>query len=174
MTKHLRTLWIFLSLFLMVSLVAAEAPKEAEAAEGKVPAEIVWVDYDAGLKMAKEQGKHVFINFTTSWCGYCKKMNKTTFIDPDVLKTFHKDFVAIKVDGDSKRKLDIDGYQIAERDITKNEFGVRSYPTYWFLTPTGERLGSLRGYQFKEQLMRYLTYVSERQYDTTKTEGVKK
>ncbi|MFH1687066.1 MAG: thioredoxin family protein [bacterium] len=167
MNHRLPMLWTLMSLLLLVGPVGAADSQEPEASKDKMPAEIVWNDYDAGLKMAKEQDKHVFVNFTTSWCGYCKKMDKTTFVDPDVLKMFYENFVAVKVDGDSKRELDIDGYKIAERNLTRDDYGVGSYPTYWFLTPSGERLGSLRGYQFKDQLMKFLTYVAERQYDTT-------
>jgi len=131
---------------------------------------ITWLDYDGGLTKAKLEDKHVFINFTTSWCGYCKKMNKSTFVDPEVVMMMDSNFVAIMVDGDSRHELDIDGYKITERDLTRKEYGVGSYPLYFFLKSDGEKLGALRGYQSKNQLMQYLTYVAERKYDTTVTD----
>lgn len=135
------------------------------------PTEIAWLSYDAGLAKAKAEDKHVFVNFTTSWCGWCKKMNKTTFKEDEIVNMLGSNFVSVKVDGDSKNELDIDGYKITEQNLARSEFQVRSYPTYYFLTPEGGKLGAARGYQAKEQLSKYLTYVHERQYDTTKAQN---
>ncbi len=129
--------------------------------------EIEWLPLDSGLVLAKANDKHVFINFTTSWCGFCKRMDKTTFADSEVIAMMQDNFVTVKVDGEGRDTLDIDGYRITERNVTRAEFGVGSFPTYWFLSPGGEKLGMIKGYQFKQQLMPYLTYVAERQYDTT-------
>ena len=38
--------------------------------------EIKWFAYDVGLAKAKKEGKHLFVDFTAKWCGYCKKMEK--------------------------------------------------------------------------------------------------
>ncbi len=157
-----------LMIILAVSLSVMAGDDEKTATDTK-PKEIVWMSYDKGLAKAKAEDKHVFVNFTTSWCGWCKKMNKTTFKDAEIIRMLGENFVSVKVDGDSRKELDIDGYKITEQNLTRSEFQVRSYPTYYFLTPDGTKLGAARGYQNKEQLARYLTFVAERQYDTTKT-----
>ena len=43
---------------------------------------ITWHSYDEGLVLARETDRPIMINFTTKWCGYCKKMQRTTFKDP--------------------------------------------------------------------------------------------
>jgi thioredoxin-related protein len=159
-----------ITLLIMAVAIGAMAEDGAEASATK-PTEIAWMSYDAGLAKAKAENKHMFVNFTTSWCGWCKKMNKTTFKEDIILGILADDFVSVKVDGDSKKELDIDGYKITERNLTKSEFKVRSYPTYYFLTPEGGKLGAASGYQNTEQLSKYLTYVAERQYDTTKAQN---
>ena len=156
-------------LFLVLALGAC-AGNEEKSSTTK-PTEIVWMSYDAGLVKAKAENKHLFVNFTTSWCGWCKKMNKTTFKDGEIIDMLAKNFVSVKVDGDSKKELDIDGYKITEQNLARSEFQIRSYPTYYFLTPQGGKLGAARGYQEKAQLSKYLTYVAERQYDTTKVQN---
>lgn len=156
-------------LFLAVAL-GAFAGEDTKSGATK-STEIVWMSYDAGLAKAKAEDKHIFVNFTTSWCGWCKKMNKTTFKEDEILGILADNFVSIKVDGDSKNELDIDGYKITEQNLTRSEFQVRSYPTYYFLTPEGGKLGAARGYQNKEQLSKVLTFVAERQYDTTKVQN---
>jgi thioredoxin-related protein len=150
-----------------LTLMAVADDSKDESKSSDAPTEIEWVPLDTGLTLAGADNKHVFVNFTTSWCGYCKKMNRTTFADPEVIQKMYDDFVAVKVDGDSRDTLEIDGYKITERNLARAEFGVRSYPTYWFLSPEGEKLGRIKGYQFKPQLMEYLAFVAERRYDTT-------
>lgn len=157
-------------LLLLAVALGASADDDTRSGATK-PTEIVWMSYDDGLVKAKAEDKHIFVNFTTSWCGWCKKMNKTTFKEGVILDILADSFVSVKVDGDSKRELDIDGYKITEQNLTRSEFQVRSYPTYYFLTPEGGKLGAARGYQNKDQLSKYLTYVAERQYDTTKAQN---
>jgi len=121
--------------------------------------EIRWYHYDEGLKLAKETGRPMMINFTTSWCGYCKKMNRTTFKETEVIKALNGDFVSIKVDCESNLELDVKGYKITERNLSKTEYGVRGYPTYWFLKSDASRIGPLSGYQDTYRLLDILFYI---------------
>lgn len=162
--------YFLIALMILTVGLATLAPAEGSSSRSdssEKPDEIEWISLDTGLVLAKADDKHVFINFTTSWCGFCKRMDKTTFADSEVIEMMRDNFITVKVDGDGKDTLNIDGYKITERNLTRAEFGVASYPTYWFLSPEGEKLGMIKGYKFKQQLMPYLTYVAERQYDTT-------
>ncbi len=152
-----------------VGFVLAEGETKKEKAESPDNDEIVWMLYDEGLAKAKEEGKHVFIDFTTSWCGWCKKMDKETFNRPDVIKLVNENFIPVQVDGDSKKMLDIEGFKISEKSLTKTEFGVRGYPTFWFLKSDGTKLGNITGYKDTKTMMEALTYVKDEKYDTTKT-----
>ncbi|MCK4462154.1 MAG: thioredoxin family protein, partial [candidate division Zixibacteria bacterium] len=79
--KHWPTATIAALLILAVIFTAIAG--DDSKADAKTPShkstEIAWLSYDAGLVKAKTEDKHVFINFTTKWCGWCKRMNKTTF-----------------------------------------------------------------------------------------------
>ena len=105
-----RVLIIALSMMLLLLVINLTAADKTTA--NSTDKEIQWMSYEDGIKKAKEENKHVFINFTTSWCGYCKKMKKEAFANDSVISLLNKDFVAVKVDGDSKKELDIDGYKI--------------------------------------------------------------
>lgn len=128
---------------------------------------ISWVKYEDGLIQAKAEDKPVFIDFSTSWCYWCKKMDKDTFSQKQVIDMVNQHFVAIKVDGDSRREMDVDGYKITERDLTKKEFGVRGYPAFWFLDSDGEKLGQISGYRDAAFMMQAFEYIKEKKYDTT-------
>jgi len=164
-------------LFLCISVVLVTASENATTKKQKKdPSKeqkeegINWTSYDIGLARAKKEDKHVFIDFSTKWCGWCKKMDKETFSDSEVIEMLNTYFVPVKVDGDSKKELNIDGYKITEKNLTSREFGVRGYPTFWFLKSDGSKLGAINGYKPKETMMEALKFVKEYKYDTTRTQ----
>jgi thioredoxin-related protein len=156
--RHLTLLFSLLLLLAVAAGVGAEEKIEAT--------EIQWLNYEDGLTKAKETNRHIFIDFTAVWCGWCKKMEKDTFSDKEVIKLVNSEFVPVKIDGDSQREMDIDGYKITETALTKKEFGVTGYPTLYFCKPDGTKLGPLPGYQNKENLMKVLAYVKNKEYET--------
>jgi thioredoxin-related protein len=129
------------------------------------PAEITWHRYDEALPLAKAQGKKVFIEFTAKWCGWCKKMHATTFKDPTVVGLLNDYFVATSIDGDSRDSLNVDGFLTTERGVAR-EYGVRSYPIYWFLTSDGERIAPLKGYRESAAMIDVLDYLKDDTYLT--------
>lgn len=142
-----------------------EGKSEGSKAEVVDTSEIIWHRYDEGLKAAREEDKHIFINFTSNWCGYCKKMDRTTFKETEIIKMLNEDFVSVKVNGDSKKELNVDGYKITERDLARSEYGVRGYPSFWFLKPNGEKLGVLPGYQKADVLLEVLFFMKTGLYN---------
>lgn len=133
------------------------------------PKEIEWLAYDAGLAKAEAEEKHVFIDFTTKWCGWCRKMDKDVFSRPEVIDMVNTNFVPVKVNGDSKKELNINGYKITERNLTLREFGVRGFPSYWFLKPDGTKLGVISGYKKANYMMEAFEFVKDYKYDSTRT-----
>ncbi len=174
----LATAALFLTSLLQVSALAqksAEKPNADRKAENRQapeatppevrPTEISWLNYEDGLVLAQELDMHVLIDFSTAWCGYCKKMDRETFKDTRVINFINDNFVAIKVDGDSRREFEIDGFVTSERRITKEIYGVRGFPTFWFLESDGSKIGRQPGYQPATGFLALLEYVSDRSYE---------
>lgn len=131
---------------------------------------LVWHKYDEALEIAKQEDKHAFIFFTTSWCGFCKKMEKLTFPDPEVFELMNEEFALAKVDGDSRNKVkvaDKDGNMIemSEKQLTR-ALGVRGFPTILFIEPGGKGIGPLSGYLTADQFEVALKYVSSKAYES--------
>lgn len=172
--KHLRLAALVSVLFCMTALaayaVSDEKDRQPAEAETENAEEINWHRYDEGLKKAREENKHVFIDFTTSWCRWCKVMDKETFSRPDVVELLNDHFVTVMVDGDSKRELDIDGYKITERNLTRKEFRVTGFPAFWFLKPDGSKLALIKGYRPTEYMIEAFNFVKDYKYDSTRTE----
>jgi thioredoxin-related protein len=140
-----------------------ESPVEKQAKE------ITWLSFDEGLtKLNKEPNdKHMFIDITASWCGWCKRMEKEAFSDPQVIATVNEFFVPVKLWSDSREMLDIDGYKISEQNLARTEFNVRGVPVFWFISPDKVKIGPLRGYQTTERMAKALEWVKNYEYDTT-------
>jgi thioredoxin-like negative regulator of GroEL len=101
------------------------------------PAGIKWErQFDEALKKAKATHKPVIVNFWAEWCGWCRRLDKTTYADPVVARVA-EDFVAVRVNTEGSKK-DI---AIALR------YDVSSLPTVVFLTPAGRQLSRVNGFQ---------------------------
>lgn len=133
----------------------------------KDPNGIAWYNYEAGWQKAKAENKHMFVDFTATWCGWCKRLEAGTFSDPKVIDALTKDFVPVKVWEKSPDTLDIDGFKIAEEDLRVKEFGATSFPMLWFVSPKAVRIGPVRGYVDAPTLLRFFDVVKNYSYDTT-------
>lgn len=168
--------WSLFLCFFALTLWADEDKENGQKQEPKKATnskEISWMSYDLGLDKAKTEDKHVFIDFTAKWCGWCKKMDKETFSRPEVIEMLNNNFIPVRVDGDSNRELNINGYKITERNLTRHEFGVRGLPAFWFLKSDGTKLGVIRGYKPADYMMEALAYVKDYKYDSTRTKNPK-
>jgi thiol-disulfide isomerase/thioredoxin len=89
--------------------------------------------FDVALATAAKEDKVVFVDFFTTWCGPCKKLDSTTWVDADVVSWLRANTVPIKVDAEEEAEL-------AAR------YRVAAYPTLLFVGPDGEERGRLVGY----------------------------
>jgi len=125
---------------------------------------LIWYRYDAGLAKAKKEKKHVMVAFYTNWCGWCKRMDKNTYADEKVKKVLNGSYVAIKVNAESKEKVEVGGKKITETDLAK-EFRVRSFPTTWFLKQSGEKIAPHMGYADAPSFLNVLNFIKDDLYD---------
>jgi len=156
-----------LSALLAVAAFAQSNPKAESSSSDK---SLVWHKYDKALELAAKQDKHVMVFFTTSWCGYCKKMKKSTFTDNDVYKIMSGDFVLAVVDGDSQNKVkvtDRDGIvrEITERQLSRS-YGVKGFPTTLFLKPDGTAIAPISGYRGADEFALVLRFISTDSWET--------
>lgn len=121
--------------------VAAVSAEAGTATSGG--AAFASLELDAALTQGRKEKKLVLVNVYTDWCGYCKKLDKEVFRDPDV-KAAMQAFVAIKADAEGR------GETAARR------FGVRGFPTILFLDPDGREVRRIEGYVRRDDMLRIL------------------
>jgi thiol:disulfide interchange protein DsbD len=118
-----------------------------------------YFNLEEGLKAANEAGKPVFVDVTGHGCVNCREMESRVWSDPTVLSMLKNNFVIVALYTDDKQKLDKEDW------ITDDETGkvykdlgransytartlwnVNAQPNYILLSPDGEMLAPVRGY----------------------------
>lgn len=97
---------------------------------------------------AKQEGKYIFVDFYTTWCGPCKEMDKNVYPDERVGNALNDKFVSVQLQMD-ETKAD-DQYIHRWRDDAKNlaeKVKLTAYPTLVFFNPEGEIVLKQVGYK---------------------------
>jgi thioredoxin-related protein len=163
---HYLGLLVIAAFGLMAVSLLAGSEGEVPSKETDKPDKIEWLAFDEGMAAleADTTEKHMFVDITASWCGWCKKMDRETFSDPEVISMIQENFIPVKLWGDSKNELDIDGYHISEQALAKSEFNASGFPTFWFISPERAKIGPLSGYQDAKRMKKALVWVVDREY----------
>ena len=114
---------------------------------------------EEGLKAAKEAEKPVFVDVTGHGCVNCREMESRVWSDPRVLEMLKNDFVIVALYTDDKTNLaeedrvtDAQTGKVykdlgrANSYIARTLWDVNAQPNYVLLSPSGEMLVPVRGY----------------------------
>lgn len=101
--------------------------------------------FDEALQQAFKQNKPVFIYGYTDWCGYCTKMNKSTFKEKEVNDYMNTYYINLSYDLEKG-----EGIYIASK------YGLRSYPAYVLLSKDGELRDITFGYMKADKFMSWV------------------
>ena len=103
---------------------------------GKPATEVAWVKYSPEIiEQARSDRKPVMMDFGAEWCLYCKKLERTTFRDPQVVK-LSRSMIAVKVD--------LTKHGVPELDGLRKEMKIVGLPTVVFLDREGNEIEELR------------------------------
>ena len=118
-----------------------------------------YFDLEEGLAAAKETGKPVFVDVTGHGCVNCREMESRVWSAPAVLEMLKNDYIIVALYTDDKQKLDEkDWVTDAETKKVYKDLGransytartlwnVNAQPNYVLLSPDGELLAPVRGY----------------------------
>jgi thioredoxin-related protein len=163
---------VFMCLLLAFYASCATSQTKDNKAEG-----IKWMTFQEAMKQNKQQPKKVFIDMYTSWCGWCKRMDATTFEDPAIIAYMNQHFYPVKFNAETRDTiLYKDKAYAFKPEYKANEFaaqmlnGSMSYPTSVYLDETMTEIGPVPGYLTAEQMLPVLKYFGENIYKTKKWE----
>jgi thioredoxin-related protein len=160
MMKHLSMI-IGLGFVLLVSAVAQE--------------KIKWYSIEEAVLLASEHPRVLVIDVYTDWCGWCKRMDATTFSDPLVAEIMNRHFYPVKLNAEGKEDVVlgdrtfkfVDNGRRGYHEIAAVVTGGRlSYPTISYVDGQGKLLEASPGYKTADQFKVQLAYYKEEAYKT--------
>ena len=146
-------------------------------------ATINWISWEEMISARANDSvkKKVFIDMYTGWCGWCKRMDGTTFKDANIVKYMNENYYNIKFDAESRDTINFNNHQFINSDpsfIKSNPNsrgkthlfahslldGSLSYPSYVILDENLARLMIYKGFKDTEKLLGILLFFSTNQY----------
>ncbi len=126
------------------------------------------------IKNRQVAPKKIFIDVYTDWCGWCKKMDKSTFIDPAVVKYMNDHYYAVKLNAEMRDTITYDGHkfynigQPGQKGTHTLALSIldskMSYPTYVIMDENMQRAAIFPGYKGKEAFLGILTFFGSNEY----------
>ncbi|MFH1159993.1 MAG: DUF255 domain-containing protein [bacterium] len=171
--RSLSILTISISIAFLSPLVKAQTASQPANPE-TATAHIKWMSFEEAYALNKKKPKKVFIDVYTDWCGWCKRMDATTFIHPEIVDFMNKNFYCVKMNAERKDTVVIDSVTFTNPNPTGNRSshqlavellrGQMSYPSYVFLNEKSQLLTVVPGYQQAKDFEPILHYFIDNAY----------
>jgi thioredoxin-related protein len=137
---------------------------------------INWLSFEKAIQMNSKNPKYILIDVYTDWCGWCKKLDNTTYKNDSITKYINEHFYAVKLDGEGKEDITYNGqtFKYKEEGRSKyNEFaamimnGKLSYPTTIIMGKNEKVLDNIPGYLDEKNMEKILVFFAKEKYKTT-------
>ena len=137
---------------------------------------IQWMTWDEAMHANEKVQKKKFIDLYTDWCGWCKKMDKSTFQDADVIKYINENFYAIKFNAEQKEEILYNdhsfkfvangrrGYHELAYSLLNGRMG---YPSFVYLDEVSNRILISPGFKDQGQMIKELNFIGLEAFKTT-------
>jgi thioredoxin-related protein len=152
---RLSSLLLGIGLALACAHAAEDFGPQTSASTGTV----AWKKLDDAMDEGFRTKRPVFVMVHAPWCGYCRKMEATTFRDPAVTKLLATHFVSAKLDGESDNTVRWPPKRaVSEADIAQ-AFRIQGFPTLLFLRSDRKELARVSSYLPANQMKMLLNAV---------------
>ena len=151
----------------IIGLIAANISNAQESTSKKIN----WMTFEEAVKLNETSPKKIFIDVYTDWCGWCTKMDQTTFIDPTIVDYMNENFYAVKFNAEQTEPIEFMGYTFVNRNNSNGTRksthelaqallqGKMSYPSYVFMNEKNQALTIVPGYSKAEEFIKILKYI---------------
>lgn len=132
---------------------------------------IEWKTIEQAAKTdSKSNTKLYFVDFYTSWCGWCKKMDRETFTNPIVAKILNTYYLPVKFDAEGNSEFSWHGTKYNNLEVApggrrsthsfaKAVLGTQmGFPSFCIFNSDQSKLTIIQGYQSANDLIVMLWY----------------
>lgn len=137
---------------------------------------INWMTWEQMMVKYRIDKKKIIVDLYTDWCGWCKRMDNTTFSDPVIAKYINENFYPVKLNGEMKEDLVFEevtykfvdkgrrGYHEFAASLTQNRL---SYPSFIFLNEDIQVIQVIPGYKDAKSFEYILNFFGGDHYKKT-------
>jgi thioredoxin-related protein len=141
---------------------------------------INWMSFEEAVEANEKAPRKILIDVYTDWCGWCKRMDATTFSDPQVVEYVNKHYYAVKLNAEKEKPIILKDstYQVDPK-LGRNGThtlavqllnGKMSYPTIVYLDDRFNMLSPVPGFMSAKDIEKVLRFFGENIYLSQKWE----
>jgi thioredoxin-related protein len=159
-----------LSTLMSLQIIGQVAPKAGND-------DIEWLSWEEAISRNETEPKKIFVDVYTDWCGWCKKMDKSTFKDAQVVESLSDGFYAVKFNAEQRESIEFSGnvfkfvpggkrggiHELAVA-LLDNKMG---FPSFVLLDEDMSRIMISPGFKHPADIIKELNYAREEIYKTT-------
>jgi thioredoxin-related protein len=120
-----------------------------------------WLELQEALDIAQAEDRLILIDIFEVGCQWCRKMNREVYPSPTIRAILDRDFLPVKVNGNSGNYMVFNGEEITEQDFAA-KMGVTAYPFTVVMDADGNVVERRRGYLDTPGLSRFLRDAKEK------------
>ncbi len=137
---------------------------------------VKWMSWEEAVERSRAEKRKFLIDVYTDWCGWCKRMDKATFQEPNIARYINENFYPVKFNAEQKQELEYNGktygfvkngqrgYHELAAELLK---GRLSFPTVVFMDEDMNLIQSIVGYKSPQQFEKIATYFASNHYKKT-------
>jgi len=135
---------------------------------------VKWYSFEEAIELQKVEQRKIVIDVYTRWCGWCKRMDKSTFQKEHIANYLNEKYYPVKLDAEQKEVINFAGQKFNFVDQGKgksyHEFalavtkGQLSYPTLVFIDESMNIIQSIPGFRTAQEFETIMTYFGENQH----------
>lgn len=165
----------------IIGLIVVNVANAQESTTEKIN----WMSFEEAVKLNETTPKKIFIDVYTDWCGWCTKMDQTTFIDPSIVEYINENYYAVKFDAEQAAPIEFMGHTFVNQNPDGPRKGTHqlaqallqgkmSYPSYVFMNEKNQVLTIVPGYAQAKEFLPILKYFGTDAFLTTSWEEYSK
>ena len=160
----------------MVSILFALSTVSGQGAQdASEPIKVKWIDIESAQEKMKSEPRKLIVDVYTDWCGWCKRMDATTFSHPVIADYINENYYAVKLNAESKTDISFKGTTYVNPNPEKPRpthqlasiaavDGRLAYPTIVYLDEDLNLLSPVQGFMDARGIEPIIHFFAEEAY----------